>query len=59
MSRWRALYVLVLSLELTFLAAVIALGKVSKDTSYGLEIVLMALGGALAAVLVIKESSTP
>lgn len=52
MDKWRALVVILLSLELTFLATVIAIGKVSKETSYGLEIVLMALGGALAAVLV-------
>lgn len=51
MDKWRALVILSLSLELTFLAAIIALGKVAKDTSYGLEIVLMALGGSLAVVL--------
>ncbi len=54
MERWRAVTVIALSVELTYLATIIALGKVMKESSYGLEIVLMALGGALAAVLVMK-----
>jgi hypothetical protein len=51
MDKWRALVIVLLSVELTGLAAIIALGKVAKDSSYGLEIVLMALGGALAVVI--------
>lgn len=45
----------ILSMELTYLATIIALGKVMKDSSYGLEIVLAALGGALAATLMMKD----
>jgi Na+/proline symporter len=57
MDKWRALVILVLSLELTFLGAITALGHVTKELSYGLEIIYMALGGALAATLVMKDPS--
>ena len=55
MDKWRALVIVLLSVELSVLAGIIALGKVAKDSSYGLEIVLMALGGALAVVVTGKK----
>ena len=56
MDKWRALVIIVLSLELSGLGALTALGDVTKEKSYGLEIIYMALGGALAATLVMKDS---
>jgi hypothetical protein len=39
-DRWKAIFGIVLLFIIAALATIIALGKVDKDTSYGLEIIL-------------------
>jgi hypothetical protein len=58
-NKARLLLAIALSLELTFLGAVTAFKYVTKDNSFGFDICVMALGGALAATLAGWKSNEP